>query len=174
MAKVRRMDDQEFRRRLSEVAEWHIPKLSATDIKESEKRKRGRGRPSDEELYQEAHEEIFLDIYNGINPTTAPEILKLKPAECVCEDCGTICPSGRKKEKKLYETGEKRNWREKCLTCNKNKNPYTGKFDLTPSEAPHVWTDFLKDRKGAYKTKKNEAIKESGIIRFYPDTNKPL
>jgi hypothetical protein len=153
------MDDTEYRKKLSEVADWHIPKLSPTDLKESTQRKRGRGRPSDEEKYQDAHEEIFLDLYKGINPTHSPELIKVNAKATVCDDCGCDCPQGRKKEKKLYETGKdkKRNWRERCITCNKNKNPFTGKFDLTPSEAPHIWTVFLRETKGIYKTEANEA-----------------
>jgi hypothetical protein len=153
------MDDTEYRKKLSEVADWAIPKLCITDIKESEKRQRGRGRPSNEELYQEAHEQIFLDIHNGVNPTAPPEIIRLKNQATVCDDCGCDCPQGRKKEKKLYQTGSKklRNWRERCVTCNKNKNPFTGKFDLSPQEAPHIWTTFLREVKGIYKTAGNEA-----------------
>lgn len=180
------MDEQEFRQRLSEVAEWRIPKLSATDVKESEKKRRGRGRPTHEELYQDAHEEIFLEIHNGINPTQSPELTRVKTAACICDDCGAHCPNGRKKEKKLYETGKgkKRNWREKCVTCNKSKNPINGKFDLSPQQASVVWTDFLRDSKGLYKTAANAAreelnIKSSdpsaveddvGIISYYPDS----
>lgn len=151
------MDDTEYRKKLSEVAEWTLPKLSATDTKESLKKRRGRGRPTDEQRYQDAHEEIFLEVHNGINPSHAPVLLKTKNTACTCEDCGDICPEGRKKEKKLYETSGKRNWRERCVTCNRNKNPFTGKFDLTPSEAPHVWTTYLRETKGLYKTAGNAA-----------------
>lgn len=151
------MDDTEYRKKLSEVATWALPKLSATDIKEA--KKRGRGRPSNEELYQEAHEEIFMDIYNGVNPTHPPELIKTKNKATVCDDCGCDCPEGRHKEIKLYETGPKktRNWRERCITCNMNKNPFTGKFDMTASESPHVWTNYLRETKGLYKTAGNEA-----------------
>jgi hypothetical protein len=42
---------------------------------------------------------------------------------------------------------------------------------MTNAQAPHVWTDFLKNRKGAYNTTKNQAIKESTvIITKYPET----
>lgn len=166
------MDDKLFRQLLSEVAEWQIPKLTATDIKLAEQKKRGKGRPTNEERYQDEHQEVFLDLFNGINPTYPPELVKTKVSATVCEDCGIHCPNGRKKEKKLYQTGTKKNWREKCLTCEKSKNPFTGKFDLTLSQAPHVWTDFLKHRKGAYNTEKNQQIKDSGIITFYPDKEK--
>lgn len=182
MALNRRMDNEEFKRRLSEVADWKIP---ATPRETSLNAKKKRGRPSAEEQYQDAREEMFFEEFGGVNPTYPPMLVKLKNQECVCEDCGNTCPSGRKKETKLYETGAKkvRTWREKCLTCNKAKNPFTGAFDLTISEASYVWTDFLRDSKGMYKTKANAAreamaLKSSNpnaietdqeIITFHPD-----
>jgi hypothetical protein len=63
------MDKELFKQKLSEVADWHIPKLNETDIKESKRKGRGRGRPSVEDLYQQEHQEVFLDLFNGINPT---------------------------------------------------------------------------------------------------------
>jgi hypothetical protein len=165
------MKDEEFKQKLSEVAEWRLPKLSNSEIKIAKQKARGKGRPTNEELYQDEHEEIFLEIFQGINPTYSPELVKVKIQSCVCEDCGDHCAEGRKKEKKLYETGDKRNWRERCLTCERSKNPFTGKFDMTNAQAPHVWTDFLKNRKGAYNTTKIQAIKESTvIITKYPET----
>lgn len=151
------MDDELFKQKLSEVAEWIIPKLSKTDA--NEVKKRARGRKSAEERYQEEHEEIFTELFQGVNPTHPPELVKVKCQATICPDCGCECSQGRHKEIKFYETGAKkvRNWRERCITCNKNKNPFTGKFDLTPSEAPHVWTVFLREVKGIYKTAGNQA-----------------
>ena len=151
------MDDKKFKELLSQVADWQIPKLSQTEIKEA--RQRNRGRRSNEELYQEEHEEIFLELFDGHNPTMAPELLKVKNQSCVCEDCGCVCAEGRRKERKLYETGvqAKRNWRERCLTCGLSKNPFTGRFELTSTEASHVWTKFLRDSRGIYATPGNRA-----------------
>lgn len=163
------MNDEEFRQKLSEVAEWEIPKLSSNEIKLSQQRKRGR--KSNEEQYQDAHEEIFLDIHNGINPSVPPELLKVKHKHTTCGDCGRTCENGCHKEKKLYETGQakKRNWRERCVTCGLHKNPFTGKFDMTPSESPHVWTSFLRDSKGIYKTQGNAAREDTVIITINPE-----
>ena len=177
-----RMDDQEFKRKLSEVADWKIPEnLQET----SNNAKKKRGRKSAEEQYQEAHEEIFLEMFDGVNPTHAPLLLKVKCRPTTCEDCGNHCPNGRKKEKKLYKTGkdEKRNWRERCVTCELHQNPFTGKFELNSTEASHVWTDWLRDRKGEYKSRyarakdaislrMNESSIETdtGVITYYPDS----
>ena len=75
------MDDKKFKELLSQVADWQIPKLSQTEIKEA--RQRNRGRRSNEELYQEEHEETFLELFEGHNPTMAPELLKVKNQSCV-------------------------------------------------------------------------------------------
>jgi hypothetical protein len=178
------MKDEEFKQRLSEVAEWEIPKLSLTTIKQA--KQKARGRRSAEDKYQEEHEQVFAEIFDGINPTAPVQLLKVKAAACDCEDCGAHCPNGRHKEKKLYQTGvkQKKNWRERCVTCGLHQNPFTGKFELTINEASRVWTDYLRDRKGEYKSKfaraKEElAIKASdpnaieddvSVITFYPDS----
>lgn len=182
------MDKKLFEQRLTEVSEWQIPKLTETDIKEARQRQRGRGRVSNEELYQQAQEDLFIEEFDGINPTHPPQIVKLKNLGCVCDDCGRHCENGRHLEKKIYEANKKRHWREKCLTCDRFKNPYTGEFDLAPSVASTKWNAYLRETKNAYASKGNlqkakiadqrraVVISEnhSEIIRFYPDTKQPL
>lgn len=171
-----RMKDDEFKQKLSEVAEWRIPE-TVTGTKDGKAKKHRRpGRPSAEDLFLEQQEELFLEQTGGVNPTFPPQITKLKTCSTTCEDCGKFCENGRHAEKKLYQTGAKKNWRERCLTCRKFKNPFTGKFDLTYSQAPLVWTDYLKERKGTYKTEKNlrrftQNSDGSITITFYPDSN---
>ena len=167
------MDDKLFKQLLSQVAEWHIPETITSTKDGKPKKLRKRGRPSAEDKFLEQQEEIFLEQTGGVNETFPPQLLKLKNCPTVCEDCGKDCPNGRHAEKKLYQTGDKPNWRERCLTCQKSRNPFTGKFDLSFSEASFVWTDYLKERKGAYKTEGNKA---RGIIQndletitFYPE-----
>lgn len=163
MASIRRMDDEEFKRRLSEVADWKLPD---TPRETSLNAKKKRGRKSAEDEYQELREEIFYEEFGGVNPTYAPMLIKVKCQPTTCEDCGKLCPSGRKKEKKLYETGSKknRNWREKCVTCNMAKNPFTGKFDLSTQQASFVWTNYLRETKGLYKTSGNEAREKMKVV----------
>lgn len=144
------MKDEEFKRKLSEVAEWIIP---ASDNATTITAKKKRGRKSREELYQENNEQAFLEANGGINPTIAPFITKLKCQSTTCEDCGADCPNGREKEKKIYEANKKRHWREKCLTCKMFKDPYTGKFDLPIKEAALRWNNFLRESKELQKRK---------------------
>lgn len=169
------MDNELFKQKLSEVAEWQIPKLKEWEIKEAKKSARGKYKRTEEELYQIEHEQAFLEIYGGVNPTAPAELIKLKCQGHDCESCGRYCENGQHTEKKLYEANNKKHWREKCVTCNKFKNPISGKFDLDPSVAAHKWNAFLRDTKGAYKTARNKALEETSVlIRSYPDTTEPL
>ena len=160
------MNNDEFKKRLSEIAEWEIPKLTETDLKPIRKK----GRPSEEELYQNEHEQIFMEIYNGVNPTHTPKLGKVKIQPVTCDDCGEHCPNGRRKEKKVYEANGNKHWREKCITCGMSQNPFTKKFDLTVAEASSRWANYWRDVKGVYKTARNEQRKEDNIIiTSYPD-----
>lgn len=177
------MDDKTYKQRLSEVAEWKIPD---TPRETSLNAKKKRGRKSAEDEYMELREELFHEEFGGVNQTFPPMLLRVKVQPTTCDDCGDICPNGRQKEKKLYETGQgkARTWRERCLTCERAKNPFTGKFDLTPTEASRAWTNFLRETKGLYKTAGNQArammsnpngnvLKEDdeNIIISYPENN---
>jgi len=180
MAHNRRMDDEEFKRRLSEVAEWKLPD---TPRDTSLNAKKKRGRKSNEDIYQELHEEIFLEEFDGTNPTYPPMLTRVKRCATTCDDCGDICPNGRETEAKLQEKNGKKAWRRKCLTCNKYQNPFNGKYELTGTAASIKFNDFMRETKGIYKTQGNarrEAVAvvqkdkttvetDSGIITFYRD-----
>ena len=55
------------------------------------------------------------------------------------------------------------------MTCGLCQNPFTGQYDLSTAKASAVWADFLKDRKGAYKTPGNQAREAAGVIKIYPE-----
>lgn len=170
MAYNRTMDDKEFRRRLSEVADWKIPE---TQQETSNNAKKKRGRKSNDEIYMELREQIFHEEFDGINNTIPPMLVKVKRCSTTCDDCGEHCPNGREKEAKLQEKNGKRAWRQKCVTCGKFQNPFNGKFELTGSAASIKFNDFMRETKGAYKTQGNEA-RESVLIRKYPETKDPI
>lgn len=175
------MNDEEFKRRLSEVAEWRLPD---TPRETSLNAKKKRGRKSKEEIYQDEHQEIFMELFEGTNPTYPPLITRIKYQATICDACGRNCTTSCQKEKKFYDTAGKKHWRERCLTCSKARNPYTGEFDLTIAEASGVWNCYLRDSKGVYASKGNivkNAVAEkpvetedTSIIRKYPETMKPL
>lgn len=156
------MDDAEFKRRLSEVAEWTIPK---TERETSLNAKKKRGRKSAEDEYMELREEIFHKEFDGINKTYAPMLTKVKRCPVTCEDCGRHCPNGRETEAKLQEKNGKRAWRKKCLTCAMYENPFTGEYCLTGTAASIKWNDFMRETKGVYKTKGNERREQVSIQR---------
>jgi Pyruvate/2-oxoacid:ferredoxin oxidoreductase delta subunit len=156
------MDDAEFKRRLSEVAEWEVPK---TPRETSLNAKKKRGRKSNEDTYMELREEMFQDEFGGVNPTYAPLLTKVKKAAVDCDDCGTHCPNGRQKEAKLHQKNGKNVWREKCITCGKFKNPFTGEFNLTGTAASIKFNDFMRETKGVYKTQGNEKRRKYEVIK---------
>jgi len=151
------MKDEEFKQRLAQVAEWAVP-----DVASSGHTKRIKpGRKSKEELYQEEHEEVFLEMFNGKNPTVQPQLTKVLVQGCMCEDCGRFCENGRRTEKKLFQTNHP-HWRERCLTCGMNQNPNTGEWDLSNKAAAGVWALWLRnnsEKPYAYQKKKTITIK---------------
>lgn len=153
------MDNEEFKRKLTEVAEWKIPE---TQQETSLNAKKKRGRKSNEDIYQETHEQIFLEEFGGVNPTYAPLLLKLKVQACVCEDCGKVCKEGRKKEKKRHDSN-RIHWREKCITCGMTENPWTGEFDLNSAQASVKWADWLRKTNPRVKSNKKTYSKEEAI-----------
>ena len=163
------MDDKLFKELLTQVADWRIPETITGTTSGDAKSPRGRGRPSAEESYQIQRERMFQEEFGGVNPTFPPQITKLKHQEKICEDCGQCCPEGRHIEKKRYTSAKKTSWRSRCVTCGLCQNPFTGQYDLSTAKASAVWADFLKDRKGAYKTPGNQAREAAGVIKIYPE-----
>ena len=138
------MDNELFKQKLSEVADWTIPKLSPTDVKQA--KKRARGRRSNEEKYEEEHEEIFLEIFQGVNPTCPAELTNLKIAAVDCPNCGKHCPNGRREEIKYYPAtpGHIAHRRNRCLECNKYRDPDHGTWDLPQGPAAQRYLNWAK------------------------------
>lgn len=153
------MKDKDFKQKLSEVAEWKLPD---TPRETSLNAKKTRGRKSKEEKYQDEHEEVFMELFEGTNPTYTPLLTKIKYATVTCE-CGRVCDSGCQKEAKLYETKAKTIWRWKCKTCGMTQDPYTGEYNLNPSRASIVWQNFLRENNGG-------PVKDAITITKYPET----
>ena len=141
------MKQDEFEKRLSEVAEWKLPD---TPRETSLNAKKTRGRKSEELKYMELREEIFHEEFGGINPTFAPMLTSVKRSAIDCQDCGQHCPNGRETEAKLHKAKTKSCWRKKCVTCGYFQNPYTGKFDLKGVAASGRWNDYLLGRNRNY------------------------
>jgi hypothetical protein len=84
------MTKDELKQKLSEVAEWRQPRISISDVKRGAQKARGKGRPSREEMYEEEHEQVFAELFKGINPTHAPELVRVHIQRVDCEDCGRL------------------------------------------------------------------------------------
>lgn len=153
------MDDAEFRKKLSMVADWEIP-TTVTDIRKNPS-SRARSKPEPEaqpepekDLRGENNDDIGIDEetdneveafaeWEGRNPTYPIHLLRIKPKSCVCPDCARICDEGRQTEAKLFKKDHQKVWRRKCLTCKLFQNPYTGKYTLSGGHATNKWNDYL-------------------------------
>lgn len=143
------MRDDEFKKKLSEVADWAYPiQVTAADLNIPRKQ----GRPSAEDIIERENQRKFFEENNGVNPTCPLEIKSVKIAAITCEDCGKHCEEGRKVDKKIYGIGRRPHWRERCLNCNKYKNPFTQKFELTVSSVHGKWNSYLNDRERRFKS----------------------
>lgn len=145
------MDDKEFKQRLSEVAEWLIPKTPAKVSKAGKKKRKEKLDDEHIELDEDNVDEDFFK--DGINPTYPPMLTKVKRCGSNCEDCGDYCPNGREKTLKIYETKNKRGWKQKCLTCNRYQNPYNNKFELTGQAAFTKWAEYIRQHKDTEQAK---------------------
>ena len=149
------MTKDELKQKLSEVAEWRQPRISISDVKRGVQKARGKGRPSREEMYQEEHEEVFADLFKGINPTHRPELVKvyIKPVDC--EDCGRHCENGRQMEIKFYPATHRQvaHKRQRCLVCNKYRDPNTGEYTLAQGPACQVFLNWANAELNARKNK---------------------
>ena len=178
------MTKDEIRQKMAEVAEFRMPKLTPNDIKVSKQRSRGKSRASREEQYQEEHEEVFLDLFEGINPTHIPELVRMHIQPVDCEDCGRHCENGRQQEIKFYKkaAGHIAHWRRRCLTCNKYRDPNTGEYTLPQGPACQVYLNWAKAQFNARNKQSKvenmvETIVDSKepqcVIRKYPNTLEP-
>lgn len=140
------MDKKIFEQIISQVAVLEIPKLTPTDVREAKKSARGRGRPTSEELYQNEHEQVFKEIFEGVNPTHTPELKQIKIKAVDCADCGKHCANGRREEiKYYYETpGHIAHRRQRCLECNRYRDPDDGTYTLAQGPACQRYLNWAK------------------------------
>lgn len=156
------MKDEIFKQKLTEVCEWEIPiTLEATE----------QGRENRRRRLEKAGQNCF-------NPTFPPKIKKLKHQEQACEDCGKIV-QGRTKNITIYKNKSITGLKERCMVCDLHKDPYTGQFTLTGTEASIKWNTYCKGAKTRYKPKikdtesKDKTVVETdtGTITFYHENS---
>jgi hypothetical protein len=146
------MNQNEFKRRLSEFAVWEIPKIPnqkgrPADPNALNKRKT-KYVPADPIIDEDEDESIEEPVdENKTNPTLGPRIKAIKVRPTTCDDCGKRCTKGRQTEAKVCENNNQRHWRETCLTCNKARNPYTNKFDVPAGAVSLVWHAYVRGHK---------------------------
>jgi hypothetical protein len=72
---------------------------------------------------------------------TVIKIMEIKHVTKPCEDCGRMV-EGRAKDMRIYKYANGRGCKEHCLTCGLHKDPYTGEFNMTGTEASRAWTNY--------------------------------
>ena len=156
------MDDKEFRKKLTAVAEWYTPTDADKPYAKLKKRKK-----QDEQLMELVGEDNEEDIepieHTGPNATLPPIVTRVRIQAVTCEDCGKFCENGRQKEKKIYTTGQ-RHWREKCVTCRKFRNPATGEYCISEQQSSTFFANLHRHTLGVNNTKFNEFRKKAGIL----------
>ena len=146
------MKDNEFKEKLSQVADWELVKIKLDSDTKRRLSYTSRKNIEQEELYELEQELAFYEQNNGTNPSIPPEVTKLHCKDEACNDCGKICHGGRKMEHKKYFKQDKSIWRHKCLNCNLTIHPETQQFSLSTHRANTVWNLYL-NQKGYRKYK---------------------
>lgn len=92
-------------------------------------------------IYKEGRDLGYIDTKK--NPTLGYKF-EPTPITELCE-CGKVVQN-RVVEHKVIGTPVK-HWRERCATCNRTRNPLTGKFDLSGTQAYAAYIAYFKDKK---------------------------
>jgi predicted Zn-ribbon and HTH transcriptional regulator len=149
------MDQEEFKRKLSEVSEWVIPDTTREITLNQKRKHRKKLSQAQQEPLEQQEQDDVDDVDDDdeqeqdvvvVNTTYAPVVVNLVIKPVDCEDCGKHCAKGRRLEAKFYQYGDRQMWRQFCNTCSKYKNPYTGKFDVNGQLAANVFNNYIRNR----------------------------
>lgn len=156
------MDRDEYYKLLSEVAEYNFQRDGEETLIKSVNTRRRKKRLRLQEQSQDSSEEVTMSLATvtdleeeqeeeeedlwepEANPTLPPRLTAVKYQPTVCTDCGIECCRSIHRTKRIYESANIRHWRERCLTCDRFRNPATGKFDLPVERAALAWANWLR------------------------------
>ena len=124
------MDNEEFLRRLNELAELKVIKVAGP----------AQRKPDEHLIVWRNGQEYEID--DKANPTLYYRIKKIKDELRKCEDCGKKVKN-RTISKKLYAFPVK-HWRKLCNNCNMVQHPDTGKYCLLGAATQNVYIQYLK------------------------------
>jgi hypothetical protein len=135
------MDENLFRAKLTEVAEWDIPLVSSGGQDKSPKDRRRGPKPFEEKEWDLNEEEsIGQPIKTGPNDTVPPRIIKIKHTPMPCDGCDQVV-EGRVLEMRLVAKPVT-HWRERCNICKKMKNPFTNEFTIDGYNSSNVFKSY--------------------------------
>lgn len=139
------MNDEEFKKKLSEVCDWEIPiiGLHGGPAKPSRKRK------STEIIVDEFGEEQEVEVVDDDNnETIAPRIKSIFPITKPCEDCGQMITDRVVKFRLCELNSPKPYWKIKCHQCRRTRNPWTGEFNIEPDQVGRVFSAYRTEEPG--------------------------
>lgn len=131
------MNNKEFEDKLSQVADWRVPKPTTSPTLRTDK-------DHVEQVIVEnpsTGEKTSKDLSMASNATLPIEITQIKPKPCQhCER--TVTDQVIKIKRHMTPTPH---WRQRCSACRLYMNPFTNKFELGEAETPRYWGRFLRD-----------------------------
>jgi len=131
------MDDEEFKRKLSQVANWVIPEVNHDNA----------GAKALSRKKKQRLAELGQELDDKVNTTYPVKLLEVKTQAVDCVDCGQHCQFGRKMSTKRHQTFGVVHWRRHCMTCGFFENPNSGKFDLNIGASGYAWSEFIRQAK---------------------------
>jgi hypothetical protein len=158
------MNNEEFLKRLSEVAVWARPMTGPGGYPSVRRGFEAKEIPKPDPVTEaelnemsDAEVEAYYDQLckwreSQPNPSVGPEILELKPCVKPCEDCGKELSEPRKIECKKYDSAGG-HWRTRCVNCTNFKHPLTKEYSVSQASSHQFFLDFYRPKQGKYKSK---------------------
>lgn len=143
-----RMDDEEFKQKLSQVAVWRQPEIKLDGPQRRKLATLERRKTYSTSFDQEEELENYRR-FNGVQPTAAPELVELKFEPKPCEACDKTLDKMRLLTIRIIKgPGYSPHVRELCNSCVKYKDPQTGQFNIAlPSAEPFFKRLYSDSRK---------------------------
>jgi len=134
------MKNDEFKKKLSELAEWQITKPVTSAFVTAD-------RDYVEEVWvidKETGQEVVRGLSLASNETLPIQLNAIKAESKPCEYCDQMVTEQVISLKRFDKP--KLHWRKKCSICKQAFNPLNGKFELTETDAAPCWMKYLRKR----------------------------
>lgn len=145
MSNIYSMDNEQFLKKLTEVAEWEIPDSIKGTLHQPKHRANYEYLEQDDADVELQDPDLLTEEeINRINLSFPPRLLKVKVQPVWCTYCGRFCEKGLEQEVRLHRL-PRNHWRRRCITCGKYQDPYTKEINLTLAKANSLWLDWCRE-----------------------------